>query len=122
MKFKVSGICSLSVGENCVKAKDGIIDLPDEFEADPSWPRLYAELLRDPSISIEAVTAEDPIEEEEAEADAPQDVKAEADAPQDVKAEADALRAKLKEAGISFGPRTGIDKLRELVSKIDEGK
>ena len=112
MKFKVSGICSLSVGENCVKAKDGIIDLPDEFEADPSWPRLYAELLRDPSISIEAVTAEDPIEEEEAEADAPQDVKA----------EADALRAKLKEAGISFGPRTGIDKLRELVSKIDEGK
>ena len=34
MKFKVSGICSLSVGEICVEAKDGIIDLPDEFEAD----------------------------------------------------------------------------------------
>lgn len=105
MKFKVSGICSLSVGETCVEAKDGIIDLPDEFEADPSWPRLYAELLRDPGVTVEPVSEE-----------------AEADAPQDVKAEADALRAKLKEAGIAFGPRTGIDKLRELASKIEGDK
>lgn len=110
MKFKVSGICSLSVGEICVEAKDGIVDLPDEFEADPSWPRLYAELLRDPGVTIEHVAEEVSSEE------------AEIEVSQGTKADADSLRALLKAAGIPFGPRTGIDKLRELVSKIDEGK
>ena len=35
-------------------------------------------------------------------------------------AEADALRAKLKEAGVSFGPNTKLPRLRELAAKLPE--
>ena len=41
----------------------------------------------------------------------------ESDPPADEKSE---LRAKLKAAGIPFGPNSGIEKLRELVASIPE--
>ena len=91
---KCNGITSFCVaGFVGIPDEDGIVDIPADVLASSEWARLVSEC---PEGSFAPVTEPEGDEDKEA---------------QD-------LRSKLKAAGIAFGPRTKLDKLRELVAGI----
>lgn len=79
-------------GVECKKTEDGGFDIPDQHVAD-------AQIATGGKLVSEKPTGGKPDSEEE---------------------EAKALRAKLKEAGKTFGPRTTLEKLREMVAALSE--
>ena len=78
-------------GVECKKTEDGGFDVPDQHVADAM-----------------IATAGKLVSEKPAAGGSPDED------------EAKALRAKLKEAGKTFGPRTTIEKLREMVAALSE--
>lgn len=92
--IKCVGITSFCVaGFVGIPDEAGIVDVPAEVLASDEWARLSLEC---PEGSFAPATESETDEDKES---------------QD-------LRAKLKAAGVSFGPRTKIEKLRELVAGI----
>lgn len=92
--IKCNGITSFCVaGFVGIPDEDGIVNVPAEVVASDEWARLVSECAEGSFVAA-------------------------SDAEANEDAEAQDIRAKLKAAGIAFGPRTKLDKLRELLAGV----